>query len=127
MTINWNKPLEFYCNASESWLPAKVISSDFRLAQREDARYMIQIEYSNRSAYQIVNKNGQSEYDGTSRLRNKPVIVERWMNVYKYRGVGRFSGCGGTLHLTEELARSEGKDDYNYLTTIKVTFEDTGA
>jgi hypothetical protein len=126
MTINWNKPIEFYCNASESWLPAKVISSDFRLVLREDACYMIQIEYSNRSAYQIVNKNGQSEYDGTSRLRNKPVIVERWMNVYKYRAGDTYVG-GGTLHPSEEDARIAGKGDGSYLTTIKVTFEDTGA
>jgi hypothetical protein len=126
MTINWNKPLEFYCNASESWLPARVISSDFRLALREDASHMIQIEYSNRSAYQIINKNGQTEYDGISRLRNKPVIVERWMNVYKYRVGDTYAG-GGTLHPSEEGARIEGKGDCNYLTTIKVTFEDTGA
>ncbi len=123
MTINWNKPLEFYCNASESWLPARVISSDFRLAGREGNCYLIQIEYPNRSAQQVINKDGRSEYDGVLRLRNKPVIVERWQNIYRHEMAPRYN-AGGILYNTEMEALVKGKSNCFYLTTIKVTFED---
>ena len=127
MTINWNKPLEFYCGVSESWLPARVISSDFRVGRREDNHYLIQIEYPNRSAQQVVNKDGRSEYDGVLRLRNKPVIVDRWQNIYrKYSDREQYT-ISGCLHHSEKDAKAMVYGDSLCVATIKVTFEDTGA
>jgi hypothetical protein len=122
MTINWNKPIEYV--VGDKTYPATLLTDRWR-SYGDSPRWVIMVDFPEGSSIKFVGEDGKCKLSKCY-FRNKPVIVERWQNIYKYRVGDTYAG-GGTLHPSEEDARTAGEGGVSYLTTIKVTFEDTGA